>query len=392
MAGVLADLPWLAGESLTGVEFLVSWVKPGRHFNVHYRLSTESSSGELHESLVSAFVVERSRGLRALAKNGEHSVFIEPDLLLQRFPWDYRLPTLRRCLKPRAVRRAWGRNAKRHEIRDCRVIAYRPGMRCQIAYVGGDGSRVYGKVAVEKRGAGYTYRTQRDLCAVIDSAGVELRIPRPLAYLEDLELTLIEAGEGVSIGDLIDDGVDCREGMARVASAAAELHNIDTSITERSFTVANELELLETWTALSAQLFPHLREDLTVARDHLTETAPPVIAPGAVLHRDFYDKQILLGDGPPTLLDMDTACVGDAELDIGNFCAHLSLRGVQENAPERYRGWCDDFLGAYSRCLDTSRLMWYQRATLLRLACYYALRPQWLHISPALISASLDEW
>lgn len=403
MTPVLAELPVFSGKSLSEVELLVSWVKPGRHFNAHYRVSTQADGDDSGQFAVSAFVVEPARGRRTVAKAGEHScasgggdsrcrrctnTFVEPDLLLQQFPWDYRLPSLRRCLEPRRVNRAWGGG---RELKGCRVIAYRPGMRCQIAYNGVDGSMVYGKVAVEKRGRGYTYQTQCDLYEAIQSAGVNLRIPRPLAYLEDLELALVEAGEGVSMGDLIDDGADCRQAMLTVAGAAAELHDIDTSITERTYTVANELDLLETWTSLCSQIFPHLRADLTAAHDCLRKAAPPVIAPGAVLHRDFYDKQILLGQGPPTLLDMDTACVGDAELDIGNFCAHLLLRGVQEGDPERYRRWHDDFVGAYPRGLDASRLMWYQRASLLRLACYYALRPRWLHIAPALISASVDE-
>lgn len=97
-------------------------------------------------------------------------------------------------------------------------------------------------------------------------------------------------------------------------------------------------------------------------------------------HRDLHDKQLLwdpeLGAG---LLDVDTACLGDPALDLGNLRAHALWR-------ERQGVWSASRADVVRRTVDelslaeglpAPRVGAYEYATLLRLRCVYALRPRY---------------
>lgn len=97
-------------------------------------------------------------------------------------------------------------------------------------------------------------------------------------------------------------------------------------------------------------------------------------------HRDLHDKQLLwdpeLGPG---LLDVDTACLGDPALDLGNLRAHALWRerqGVWSPArADVVRRTVDELTMAVD--LPAPRVGLYEYATLLRLRCVYALRPRY---------------
>ncbi|SJN24943.1 hypothetical protein FM125_05435 [Micrococcus lylae] len=97
-------------------------------------------------------------------------------------------------------------------------------------------------------------------------------------------------------------------------------------------------------------------------------------------HRDLHDKQLLwdpeLGPG---LLDVDTACLGDPALDLGNLRAHALWRqrqGVWSAArADVVRRTVDEL--ALAEGLPAPRIGLYEHATLLRLRCVYALRPRY---------------
>lgn len=104
-------------------------------------------------------------------------------------------------------------------------------------------------------------------------------------------------------------------------------------------------------------------------------------------HRDLHDKQLLwdpgLGAG---LLDVDTACLGDPALDLGNLRAHALWRerqGVWSAArADVVRRTVDEL--ALAEGLPAPRVGLYEYATLLRLRCVYALRPRYAETARAL--------
>lgn len=101
-------------------------------------------------------------------------------------------------------------------------------------------------------------------------------------------------------------------------------------------------------------------------------------APLRPAHRDLHDKQLLwsLHSGPG-LLDVDTACLADPALDLGNLRAHARLRRLQGLWRSHE---ADTVITAVDAAADrlavpATTLAVYERAAVLRLGCVYAVRP-----------------
>jgi Phosphotransferase enzyme family len=113
-------------------------------------------------------------------------------------------------------------------------------------------------------------------------------------------------------------------------------------------------------------------------------------------HRDFYDKQLFVANDKVTLIDFDTLASSDSMLDVANFLAHISLRMRQglidesfsQDAQKRFmEGYTDDNDALETEAMD--RLGWWYKATMLRLAALYFLRPKWRRLADVLIADSL---
>jgi aminoglycoside phosphotransferase (APT) family kinase protein len=181
--------------------------------------------------------------------------------------------------------------------------------------------------------------------------------------------------------------------LARVASALAAFHAVRVAEIVRRFGPGDDLAVVEPWVALVTRVFPGLRETFEAALRHVRDAAPPDDPTRATLvHRDFYDHQVLVAPERIGFLDLDTACLGDAEIDVANFCAHLRLRALQKNRSTAAAiGLAREFIAVYSAArpaTDADRIRWYQASTLLRLACLYALRPAWHALAPRMADDS----
>ncbi len=383
----LAGLPALCGGAIDGAALVSQWIKPGRYFNTHYRFDR----GGTPAGRVSAFLLGAKAAARIVAGVGPHRPAVEPgvcphcgvaridgDVLLQRFPLDYRLPTLAACLDAKRVSAALSFGAPVVDLAD---VGYRPGMRCQIRYVFADGAAAFGKVAVE-RAPGRAMALQRRLYADAGGFGVS----EPALYVPDLGLSVARAARGSSLHDLLRQDLVSPEEMAQVARSLAALHAMTPSEVDKLHQPEDEVRLVRDWTDLVSTLFPALAPDLAAATEAIAAACPAAgRAARRFIHRDFHDKQVLLG-APPVFLDLDTACFGDAETDLGNFAAHMILRDLQWRGRGRCAALADAFLSAYPGPIEPSRVAWYRRATLLRLACVYAVRPGGRDLSQPLIA------
>lgn len=394
MARAAAHVLALAGAAPGPAVLAWQWIKPGRHFNVCWRFGDDAAA-----PWVSAFVLSPEQADAAARRAGPHrcggapdpacgacaTARPAPDLLLQRFPLDYRLPTLPACLDPAAVGAALG-----SPVQACRLASYRPGMRCQIAYQLADGRVLFGKVAVEREPGAAFAGLQRVHAALRDHP--HLRAPAPVAYLPALDLTLAAAARGQSLLAAAPDAASRRRAWRRIARALADLHALPSAGVARVHAPADELALATAWAAQAAVVVPELAAALHDAAARAAATLPTPGPARALVHRDFYDRQVLLdGESAPiAILDLDTVCRGDAELDLGNCAAHLLLRALQEGRPYD-AGEAAEFLAAYPAPADPGLVAWYRRATLARLAAIYALRPRWRALVPALCAAAEAE-
>ncbi len=393
MTPLFAQIPALRGRNVERGELAALWVKPDRHFNASYRLNV--SGAVAPTVLASAYVLEPERARRVISSIGPHAderngkpcahcktLLVRPDLLLQVFPFDYRLPTLVACMDPH---RMGGTGGCALPFTGCEPIGYRPGIRCQIRYRSVEGTHVYGKTAVERTPA-RSFELQRRVYAALRHAPRTFGVPEPLRYVPQLNLTLTAEVPGDSLYTLLkSDQLLGAVEIGTVAAALADFHRLDIDGVERVYAIKDEIELLQAWTSFVAKLVPDLAGVLNAAYDELVRTQPDRRGGEALVHRDFYDKQVLLSPHGLTFLDMDTVCMGDAEIDVGNFCAQLRLRGLQFNAQAKCARLEEAFLAAYPGDIATEKVAWYRRTSLLRLACGYALRPNWRHLAPALL-------
>ncbi|MCH8561969.1 phosphotransferase [Nesterenkonia sp. LB17] len=104
-------------------------------------------------------------------------------------------------------------------------------------------------------------------------------------------------------------------------------------------------------------------------------------------HRDLHDKQLLWSpQNGPGLLDVDTACLADPALDLGNLRAHARLRmlqGIWERHAARTVVSAVDATAARLKVPGRS-LAVYERAAVLRLGCVYAVRPAYVEVAAAM--------
>ena len=105
-----------------------------------------------------------------------------------------------------------------------------------------------------------------------------------------------------------------------------------------------------------------------------------------LVHRDFYEKQVLVDGARTVLIDFDTLCLGNPALDLGNFLAHLrlaELQGTVDSKPLK-----EAFLAGYGAGVSAEldrRIEAYTKSTLLRLACLYSFSTRWRHLAAPLL-------
>lgn len=112
-----------------------------------------------------------------------------------------------------------------------------------------------------------------------------------------------------------------------------------------------------------------------------------------IAHRDLHDKQILWDGAQLGLLDLDTAAMAEASLDLANLLAHLELRHAQGLLPaaarERAVGLLERAAGGLP--VRPDRLACHLLAARLRIAMVYAFRPSASSWLPAWTERCLRE-
>src|SRR5262249_37591702 len=258
MRAHLSAIPLLAAGTadLQSASLERLWVKPGRHFHASYRVALRTDAG-IVDTRAAACVLRDARtasaayraALEAPAPSGTASniatweaglsatLLSAPPMLLQLFPWDYRLPTLALALDARRV----GRELNPTVLSSCEIVGYWPGMRCHLRYGvdAGDGLP-YGKVFPV--GAGDAPGRSHDAIARSLGAGASLATPRVRAYLPALNLLITEPIGGVSLNELLRRGED-GDAVPRVAEALAAFHELPAVELERHFGSPDRLAL-----------------------------------------------------------------------------------------------------------------------------------------------------
>lgn len=258
------------------------------------------------------------------------------------------------------------------------VVSHRPGKRAVVRVDGSHGSTF---IKVVKRGKA------SGILAGIQRAGSfdgPFRLPRVEEHTEST-VTYSALG-GVSLHDPSVLGPDSwerawTETVEAWAESVRSPRGTESALVHRAEAEVGVLRhwLHMTWQYLEdADRTRHLIDDVSTKLLGLTEDR---LVPA---HRDLHDKQLMwspqLGPG---LLDVDTACLANPALDVGNLRAHSLLRELQglwtAQQAEAVRFSLDET--AETCHIPRHAVALYEQAAHLRLGLVYSVRPQYAEIA-----------
>jgi len=287
-------------------------------------------------------------------------------------------------------------DSTRYCIRSAQLLSYRLARRCTLKLRlkpagsdGADGEWTLVAKVLRPRRAKALYESSRSLVrrGFATDAADRLTIPQTYALDPANGVVYMESVAGVTLHDAVET-----EKFAEISREAGrilrKLHSLDTS-GEVIHTAADELSGLRRLANAVCSVFPEIAVEVARVIASLDADLPRTtdFLP-AVIHRDFFDKQVLYCQQRTCLLDWTPGAAGDPALDVGNFLAHQRLRALQhpESAPlieAGYSSFADGYMS--TDIVGCFRVQWWKAAALVRLACLYALRPRWRTLAPELL-------
>ena len=224
---------------------------------------------------------------------------------------------------------------------------------------------IYGKVQPGHRGL-RTFRVVEQLWKAAARYPGYLRLPRPLAYVEELGM-LIE--EGVR-GRAVSNRRTSMEFMLMPVAAADALAVIHESgvASDEQIRIEEELARLDRVKEQFAYVLPAghflLRDLVAHMRDYVRRTPEEDWLP---THGDLKYDQFFFHNDEFTLLDFDYFAIAETSYDLGKFCAYL--------VPSHPRDWEDTVVVEEARSSFIRRYRELRpHATLQRFAVYEALQ------------------
>lgn len=407
-----------SGSILTDFKVVRIYPRKGREFLFVYEIRLLDDAGErvehLFGELVGAEAEKRYEELQEKLKKTRRKQFSRtkqtdvlsciPELgLIIRFSGiDEKLNGMRMIYKPSAfipiLERCLPLNGEKVSGCEVKVLRHRLGKRCifRVHFNSSEsvtgkktGHSIIGKVYPNRGDRGErVFSVMRGLWenGFSDRSVDGIRIPKPLLYLPDIQMLLMEDVPGSYWDSLNLQGIEPSIGAA--GKTLAKLHRSSFKVPGRH-TVDDEMELLrDHWIIITSQVYPELKASLENALSKVRNALEKCrsFVPQLV-HRDYYEKQVLVNGPQSILIDFDTLCLSDPAIDVGNFLAHIKLAGLQN--PGNVQLLEEVFLSSYNTKISrefSSRIEAYTSSSLLRLACLYSLWPKWRHLVKPLIN------
>lgn len=256
---------------------------------------------------------------------------------------DVAMPWVKAALDPpraeETLRRTFsleGFDARSLVLRSARLVRHHPGRRSVIEYA----------IAVPWRGK----RQRLCLMAKIRAKGLDRRTITVLSALRDSGFAP-DSPDGISVPDIAAvvpewnmwvsvkvEGrrvTECLAGAGRlrlaerVADAARKIHHSGVPATARH-SMSDEIGVLDAALQNASTALPRLEHRIAeVSRGCHALAVSWVDREPTCIHRDFYGDQIIVAGDRLFILDFDQFCEGDAELDIGNFLAHITEQAIR---------------------------------------------------------------
>jgi aminoglycoside phosphotransferase (APT) family kinase protein len=294
-------------------------------------------------------------------------VFEQPSILVHFHPNDRKLRSLRHVgvdqTRNRILHRACAGRATLAEA-ELHELAYKPERR----FVGQlrSGGKAVGVLKLYSKPA--FARRNTLLEAARSTPGV--RIPRVLGTSSRNSLLVLEWLEGDLLREVLQRPGSAARVASRVGAALAEFHRFGSDGTcARRASIDKQLLAAA---GFVAALDPEHSEAVHKLATCLSQPLDRRSGRLCTLHGDLHSKQIVIRDRQVALIDLDTACVGEPELDLGNFIGHLVRDGIGGRIPEDDVELCrEELLSGYRQAggeFDMRKLDVHVAAALLLLA------------------------
>lgn len=228
-----------------------------------------------------------------------------------------------------------------------------------------------------------------------------LSFPEPVGFSGRRRFLVLAPLPGSQLAKELRGQATVADPLRRLGSAIAVLHRIPVGSLFARHAALQEAELVaRAYERIRAAgpSRPVLRTFERLARrvqSALVGGGAEVPDSASILHRDLHPGQVYVGGEGVGLLDLDDAALGEPELDLGNFVAHLALEDLQHRGRVcSAAGRAEVFMEAYGPGSPRAhRFAAYRGASLLRLASLERLAESSLSVLawPELLRGLLDE-
>jgi Phosphotransferase enzyme family len=273
----------------------------------------------------------------------------EVGMAVQVYPFDRRLPAVRLLADgptpelAAMLARAAGVPAAAPRRWTSELVRYRPELCAVFRHTldaGGERHRFYVKLYPKNGDLG----VERRLAPLGGRIG-DFAVPHVVAELPKLNVLALSEVAGTPLDRLLVEGNGV-VAAARVVGASLAAFNLEATPPERRFTAADERARLER----TQRLLRWARPDLAPAIARVVEPAGAALAdgPAYATHGDLKLDHVLLDDGRPALVDMDSCTAGDPVLDPATLLARMFVAPFEQPVGRgTARAAMDAFADAY---------------------------------------------
>jgi phosphotransferase family enzyme len=264
----------------------------------------------------------------------------------------------------------------RVSVTHANLVAYKQANRGLIHYdmaemQEGLGSVVLGKLYPDPSRAQRVHDIVERLWSEVFAASPDLRVPQPVGCVPELAMFLFLPVPGRFLGEVILEG----RGLEYVQASAewiSTLHRSRLSL-DKHFDLERELVNMKVYASLVGHHHPELAAEANGLVAPLQELAAAV-APHTEtpIHNDFHYQHVLVDEGV-SVIDFDEVRLGDENVDLGHFCAHLFLLACRTTSvrAEDVARLQQEFLSSYARHTGwqrDTRFTFFYASTCLKLA------------------------
>ena len=305
----------------------------------------------------------------------------ELHMLIQVFPYDFRLPALAQLMQgpppevATVLAAEFGPGDWRLETWEAESLRYRVDMRAMVRLdVGAREAesgrvtrrRVYAKIYRDEEQGAQAHELQRELWQRTAADDVGFVVARPIAYLDQHRTNLLDEVTGVRFLEILRSTDEALPAARRAARAAAGLHHMPLveSLTARERPPRDELARLKATTERLQVAVPDLDRAIVEVSDVIATSVTH--GPSAPTHFDLKPAHILLDDDRVALLDFDKLVIADPMVDVAGLLTHIGKeRGQSRRRQMRTEAIGRAFVEEYFSHVPAA---WYDR-----LPAFYAL-------------------